>query len=191
MRTFLSYVHQPGSVVGFTGLMGSGKTGSMTLCALRQQRAGYRVRANYSTSFAERVTSADQLYCDGTCIVVDELQLSVNARSFASRFNIDFSAWMELHIRKRFNIFMFTTQDIDMVDVNVRRLMAYLVDCELRFVRGSKYSRVRVFQNMRFGRFSLVQDFLYPQSWLGGGYYDTHDREVLLDGPAEKPSRRR
>lgn len=190
---FLTKELRHGSIVVFTGLMGSGKTGCMSLMANYQKLlSGRQVRSNYRLGCADlRVSSFDDLVCENSIIVLDELQLTVDARSFASKKNLELSHWAELRIRKRNNLLLATVQDFDMLDANFRRLTAYVLDCEYRSIRGSDACRVRIFQNMRYGTFSSKSSFVLAHSTFYG-LYDTHDEDVVISSNAsddKKPVR--
>lgn len=168
-----------GSVIAFTGLMGSGKTGLMSLVAARQAFSGYRVAANYNTMFGDRIYHFEDLQAYNTCFALDEYQLTIGGRDFASQVNKDLSAWMELKIRKRDNVLLYTTQDIDMVDVNARRLLYRIYDCQLVQHSTGDYAKVAVFQNARYGVFTQVATFYLKHS-IFYGIYDTKDENVIL-----------
>lgn len=174
-----------GSVIAFTGLMGSGKTGCMSLMAARQALGGYRVAANYDTVFGDRIHHFEDLESQNTCFCLDEYQLTIGARDFTAQVNKDVSAWMELRIRKRDNILLYTTQDIDMVDVNARRLLYRIYDSELVQSRAGDYAKVAVYQNARYGQFTLVNTF-YLEHKLFYGLYSTKDEDVILTSKEPK-----
>jgi len=165
----------PGLIIAFTGLPGAGKTGFMSYLATQ---SGWRVAANYTLGCAsQRVRTFGDLQQKNTLICLDEFQLIAGARDFAKSLNKSISEWIELDIRKPQNAFFYTAQDFDMVDVNARRLTAFIFDCTL--VPGRGLSVVQVIQNLRFGQYVLRGKSVVPHSRFIG-LYDTYDRDVRL-----------
>jgi len=176
-------VYPPGSVVAFTGLPGSGKTGLMTYFARQlvmyetmQLAANYKL---YNVPYTH-ITKYNQLQCTNTVICIDELQLIAGSRDFKTATNKSMSEFVELDIRKPQNILFYTTQDFDMVDVNIRRLTSELYDLSL--VHNTAAERVSVvarYANMRYSHFVDRGKFALPHRMFYG-LYDTFDRNVRL-----------
>jgi hypothetical protein len=181
MNNHITYL--PGSVVAFTGLPGSGKTGLMTYFA--RQLVMYQtmyLAANYTLHNVQykHISRYDQLQHTNTVICLDELQLLAGSREFKSSANKTLSEFVELDIRKPKNILFYTTQDFDMVDVNVRRLTSELFDLSImNQYTDDMYSVVARFVNMRYSHFVDRGRFAFPHR-LFYGMYDTYDRKVRL-----------
>ena len=174
-----------GAIYAYIGLMGSGKTMGMVRTALRQHRpiwANFDMSgcASYHASGIHRLRTFEQLAdLREVCILLDELQLNINARSFANKFNMDFSEFLELRVRKRGSCFLYTTQDFDMVDVNVRRLTGRVYHHLHINARGESGAKVTMLiremgDNYRVGRRFVMKHSPYF------GLFNSFDEDVKL-----------
>ena len=169
---------RPGQIVAFTGLPGSGKTGLMSLFASVCAATGWRVVSNYTLGCAmDRLKKISDLQQSSTLLCIDELQLVAGSRDFAKGVNKTISEWIELDIRKPQNMLYYTTQDFDMVDINVRRLTSYIYDCS--YVATPRMSKVDRIKNIRYGR-AVYNGAITINHSLWYGLYDTFDRDVRL-----------
>lgn len=172
-----------GAVVAFLGLMGAGKTMGMVRAALSQSRPIYsNVPILPPAGFAPAATveyfdQLNSLY--GACVCLDELQLIVNAREFAKASALDFAEWLELRIRKRKSCFLFTTQDFEMVDINVRRVCSHIYYHDAIRFQGANASRVVVLRRQMGSMFVKVRDFVMIHSNYYG-LYDTTYEDVRI-----------
>jgi len=167
-----------GQIVAFTGLPGSGKTGLMSLFASICARTGWRVVSNYTLGCSkDRLKKISDLQQSSTLLCIDELQLVAGSRDFAKGVNKTISEWIELDIRKPQNMLYYTTQDFDMVDINVRRLTSYIYDCS--YVATPRMSKVDRIKNIRYGR-AVYNGAITINHSLWYGLYDTYDRDVRL-----------
>lgn len=180
MGSLLSFMPQlrPGQIVAFTGLPGTGKTGLMSLFASVCAAAGWRVVSNYTLECASgRLSRISDLQQSSTLLCIDELQLVAGSRDFAKGVNKTISEWIELDIRKPQNMLFYTTQDFDMVDINVRRLTSYIYDCS--YVTTPRVSKVDRIKNIRYGR-AVYNGAITIEHSMFYGLYDTYDRNVRL-----------
>ncbi len=132
----------------YKGARGSGKTLTMTADAYTYWKNGWRVLANYDTSFAEPISNEEILLLDKesnveNCVLcLDELQIFFDSRSSMAKQNQKFSNFVQ-QIRKRNIILLCTTQFVGTVDLRLRQhidIMAYpkfhkeYPSCEVTYV---------------------------------------------------------
>jgi hypothetical protein len=188
---------RPGVIIGFFGLLGSGKTMGMTRLLYKEYASGRDVVCNYSTAFATRVRSIPALNgLYDTAIALDEVQSFANSRTYSSKQNLEFSEWIEIRIRKRGNVLFYTAQSPNMVEKNLRDLTSYFYFHSFVRYGSEDASRVDVFETTMLGSltprgaFMLLHRPHYP-------LYNTHDDDVKLSatapasgGPVRGPARR-
>lgn len=170
---------EDGSVIAFLGLMGSGKTMGMLRLALKQHRPLYtNVPVFVPNTRIKSFSDLSELY--GACVCLDELQLTVNARQFMKDTSLDFSEWLELRVRKRGSVLFYTTQDFEMVDVNVRRVTSRIYFHQKIVFRGFPASKVEVYQRSSFAQvYSVTRRFVmfHPPFY---SLYLSRDEDVKL-----------
>lgn len=183
---------QSGTIVGFIGRMGSGKTYNMTRIAHQAAATlALPVYANYSTTFAHKVTSEVEVFGhvdaagDGGVeygvMCLDELGFILNSRSFAENASISTDLML---FRKRDIAMFYTVQSFNMVDLRVREQTAFL----LYHVAHPLGAVVQVCEQTLSGSFVPVKKYglrFVPRVF---GLYDTKDRKIILESRKKKRS---
>jgi hypothetical protein len=137
-----------------TGLAGSGKTWLMTRLILKEYRAGTDVYINFPVYFPnnnDRVfrwnSLAETYNIKNGIIAIDEGQKLFNARLW-NILPMSFSEKISQH-RHHFVDIMTTTQDLGMIDINMRRNIHELYDCKSVFRFPKNYKVQPIFQMIR------------------------------------------
>lgn len=121
----------PFGILGFIGLPGSGKTLSMVEL-LDRTNSLYDVEVKIFTNFGYcRQSGAINNIQDiidtpaNSIIAIDELQTLFSSRNWKD-FPIEMLSVITQH-RKKAKQILFTAQDFDLIDVNIRRLCNYII----------------------------------------------------------------
>jgi hypothetical protein len=174
-------------ILAFTGNFGAGKSALCSLLAVQaatSRRCG--LWANYHLRGAELVRSVDDLYlCRGGVIVLDELQGTVNSRTYSR--NESFMLWFD-QCRKQGSDLFLITQLTRKVDVLVRD--AVDIEFRLRNLGDDVHlSELRVFDVQSDRPRGAARRFDRSVAY---GLYDTYERAWPLlpgaEGRASGPS---
>jgi hypothetical protein len=172
-------------IVAFTGNFGAGKSALCSLLAVDYAVSrGGRLWANYGLRGAAPVRTVPELYdCKGGLIVLDELQATVNSRTFGR--NEQFMLWFDQCRKQRSDIYL-VTQQLRKIDVIVRS--AIDVEFRLRHLQGA-ISELVVFDVQAEVMRGSARRFDRSGAY---GLYDTYERAwPLLAGPEGGDSRPR
>lgn len=181
-----------GTVVGVVGFMGAGKGLTLQLYAAMYRRAGLQVYTNYDSRLAhERLENIPQLIdCQAGAVFWDEIDLNLHAREFALDLSIKVVKWVKL-IRKQQLRLVWATQNPYFVDISIRRVTHYLINCVL--IKGSPLTtRLDVYKVEAGGEMFLYKHSYAFQhnAWLYRSY-DTFDKRNILSpeigGTAREP----
>lgn len=177
---------RPGEIIAFCGLLGSGKTLSMTMIGYMEHLRGIPVYANYDTQFAARLENLPQMFRLTNCLLlIDEFQVLLDSRTFAKQEQLLMSYWLLL-IRKLGITLLYTTQHINQVELRLRQITTYVFWC----FPGDGYSLIDILRYGGADSASLVSRVTLPHDGLYG-LYATRDPRVKLSpdegGKAECP----
>jgi zona occludens toxin (predicted ATPase) len=127
------------------GVKGSGKTSLVTKIAYDAYKKGRKIFCNYTLKFpynkinlAELLSSSNQL--QDAVLIIDEAQLYFDCRLSYQKANRLFS-YIALQSRKRNLDVILTSQQVDNVDIRVRRNLDTLFTCyayKFGMVKGKK-----------------------------------------------------
>jgi len=113
-------------IIGIVGKMGSGKTLLMSLFGFLLSPL-VKVFANYSTIFAQPLTSLKQLFeIEQGIILIDEIHLQIDSRAWYGSRQIKFTHWLN-QTRKRNLLLIYTSQHFKQVDVRLRKATNLLI----------------------------------------------------------------
>lgn len=167
----------PGMFICFQGVLGSGKTLSMTRIGAMAYASGMQVYANYDCSFAKPITSLSHLLdLRNAVLLLDELQSLADSRDFKN--NIGLSQWI-LIVRKLGLSILYTTQFLGQVDLRIRHVTSYVHCCEASFYHGYPATKCTVLRWRGEGG-TIATTFLYPHTSALYSLYDTYDYNVKL-----------
>lgn len=126
--------YRPHGIIVFDGLYGSGKTTSLIWYAkiITEENPKMKVFANFDCQFSDGIiqhiedieTITDD---EGVIFLIDEAQKSFGARQWKD-FPIETAAQLAEN-RKMAKLFLIATQNFVSVDVQIRRLTLYIVEC--------------------------------------------------------------
>lgn len=113
------------------GPLGSGKTLTMsTVAEMFHYRTGLALYANYGLSNAHNINSFETLFnLRNGIVAIDEFHVLIDSRMFKAEKQIQTTHWL-LQTRKKSLIILGTSQDIDQVDLRLRRVVDVLIDCK-------------------------------------------------------------
>lgn len=127
------------------GGLGSGKTLLVSWLAwLSHRDTGIQVFANYPLHCARRLESwSDVFALEHGIAVLDELHVEIDSRQFGR--NVEFTSFL-LQTRKVGLDLLYTSQNINQVDMRLRNITDVLALCErIGLPGGSQASRVQMF----------------------------------------------
>lgn len=169
-----------GTIIAATGLLRMGKTMMATRIAYSQHLEGRKVYANYDTVFSTRLENVPQLFKidDGSVLVLDELQATLDSREFSK--NVELTHWLTM-IGKNGISLIYTVQSFMMVDVRVRQLTGFLYFAQRKFTGrdGGTRTLFNLYQVFATGDAILRKRLVMPHRPLYG-LYDTRDKNVVL-----------
>jgi ABC-type thiamine transport system ATPase subunit len=165
-------------IVAFTGNFGAGKSALCSLLAVQAAASrGCGLWANYSLRGSSPVRTVDDLYaCRGGVIVLDELQSTVNSRTFGR--NEQFMLWFDQCRKQRSELYL-VTQQLRKIDVIVRN--AIDLEFRLRHLQGD-WSELLVFDVQSEASRGSARRFDRSGSY---GLYDSYERAWPLLAGAE------
>lgn len=167
----------PGTFMCFQGVLGAGKTLSMTRVGAAAYASGQRVYANYSTCFAEPITSILHMFdLRDSVLLLDELQSILDSREFKN--NAALTQWI-LIVRKLGLSILYTTQFLGQVDLRVRHVTEWVYCCEKASLFGKQATKQTIVKwQGEGGRITKTTVFAHtPQLY---SLYDTKDYQVKL-----------
>lgn len=160
------------------GGLGSGKTLLVSYLAwLTRRETGCSVYANYPLHCASRLRSWSEVFdlSDGVA-VLDELHVEIDSRSFSR--NIEFTSFL-LQTRKVGLDVLYTSQNINQVDMRLRNITDMLAICERIGLPGSaQASRIQLFDMSTMSRKSAFVLRHTPELYA---LYDTRARVFPLE----------
>lgn len=181
-----------GSVVGIVGHMGAGKGLTLQMYAAAFRRAGLHVFANYDSKLAtRRLENIPELVeCHDGAVFWDEIDLNLHAREFALELSIKIVKWIKLIRKKRLRL-VWATQNPYFVDISIRRVTHYLINCVLIPTKPLA-TRLDVYSVESGGEmFIYRRSFRFQHSqWLYGSYDTFDERNILspeIGGTARAP----
>lgn len=144
-------------IVLYKGSRGKGKTLTMVKDALKFYNLGYKILSNFKISFGDYISSSEVLSLDKNsnlrdCVLVlDELQLFFDSRSFARKENKDFSNFIQQSRKRNIHI-LGTVQYVNTVELRFRQHIDIVV--YPHFDKDTLYCKVYYFD------ISLLEDDL-------------------------------
>lgn len=163
-------------LIGIVGPLGSGKTLTAIRLALFQKMKGREVWANIKVSFADLVAPAEILLLKMArertitprFVIIDEIGQIMNAADWATSESRLLSPIFARSRKLGYDI-AWTSQTLNMVNINIRRITDVLIVCE--FLEKSRKIRNYVFQGEQLVKKNTYDSQVYYK------YYDT--REIV------------
>jgi hypothetical protein len=172
-------LYKPGTVIGYVGPFGSGKTLHMTVRAyIAYKKYGMPVYRNYDAYFGTELQSIYDLFTIRNAHVpFDEIQGLVDSREFSKNANV---TQMFLLMRKRKLSLSYTSQHPSFIDLRVRRVTNYILWHYETFHNGRPASLVEYYKVIGGETLYLLgKGVMVFKDWMFK-LYNTDDERVLL-----------
>lgn len=165
-------------IVGFTGIMGSGKTLSLTRRVYQEYNKGKKIYSNMHFNFPyERITKEkllaykqDHTLFNNCVIVIDEIHVFIDSRRSMSKGNVDIGHLLVM-TRKLSVALFWTSQQSHQVDKRLRSNTDIMIYCE-----SDHFKDLVIITNV----LQRIDGVTEKETFLGNKYFDLYDTNEII-----------